>query len=229
MNVLEFDTNINILEIESGFNQTEIETLHCVVKNYFEKDFLTKIKNFPRPIVKSYGDVVERKLGRFEIIPSKEINNQIWDILLKNDTFVKYNKMAKNEIKRILDEDVVEEMCLLPVEPGVVDGEYHRDIFVKSPEDFSGMPFYITHIIYLDNISSTIYCIGSQTNPDSNPLIYPKLTVQSDYGKMVLFDGRIIHKGLGNKSNTTRYAIYISYYKKSYTDEESVLPYLFEK
>jgi len=78
------------------------------------------------------------------------------------------------------------------------------------------MPFYITHIIYLDNISSTTYYLGSQTNSDPNPSIYPKLTVQSEYGKMVLFDGRIIHKGLCNKSNTTRYAIYISYYKKSY-------------
>jgi ectoine hydroxylase-related dioxygenase (phytanoyl-CoA dioxygenase family) len=111
-------------------------------------------------------------------------------------------------------------MCLLPVEPGIINGEFHRDIFVKSNDDFTNMPFYITHIIYLDNISSTEFCIGSQNNQDNNPDIYKKYIVQSEYGKMVLFDGRIIHRGLENKSNTTRYAIYISYYKKSYTDEE---------
>ncbi len=43
---------------------------------------------------------------------------------------------------------------------------------------------------------------------------------------MILFDGRIIHRGLKNKSNDTRFAIYICYYKKSYYDEESILPYL---
>lgn len=227
---LGFDINRanNICSVESSFNKFDLETLHCLVKNYFEKDFLSKITNFTRPLSKSYGDVVERKLGRFELIPPKHIYNQVLSILSRSNTFNLYNQLAKNEIKRLNGEDVVEEMCLLPVEPGVADGEYHRDIFVKSSSDFSNKPFYITHLIYLDNISSTEFCLGSQNNPDNNPDLYSKLIVQAEYGKMALFDGRIIHKGLGNKSKTTRYAIYIAYYKKSYIDEESILPYLLQ-
>jgi len=175
---------------------------------------------------KSYGNVVERKLGRFEIIPPEHIYSQIYKILLQSKTFQFYNNLAKNEIKRLTGEDVIEEMCLLPVEPGVTNGEYHRDIFVKSSSDFDSMPFYITHLIYLDEISPTKFCINSQNNSNNNPNIYNKILIESSNGKMVLFDGRIIHKGLANKSTTTRYAIYISYYKKSYTDDESVLPYL---
>jgi ectoine hydroxylase-related dioxygenase (phytanoyl-CoA dioxygenase family) len=56
--------------------------------------------------------------------------------------------------------------------------------------------------------------------------IYTQNIFQNQKVELILFDGRIIHRGLSNKSTMTRYAIYISYYKKSYIDEESILPYL---
>ena len=68
--------------------------------------------------------------------------------------------------------------------------------------------------------------MNSQNNPNNNIDIYSKYISEPKSGTMILFDGRIIHRGLSNKSTMTRYAIYISYYKKSYIDEESILPYL---
>jgi hypothetical protein len=32
----------------------------------------------------------------------------------------------------------------------------------------------------------------------------------------------MLHKGMGNNTNQTRYAIYISYYMSSYVDKESI-------
>jgi hypothetical protein len=221
----------NIIILDKSFTITQIETLHCMIKNYFENTFLPSIKNFTRPLSKSYGDVVERKLGRFEMIPPKYIHKQIYDILNESENFRLYNNLAKNEIIKLTGEDVIEELCILPIQQGmgISDGDFHRDIFVKSPNDFTSSPFYITHLIYLDNISSTEFCIDSQNNPDNNTDIYSKYISQPESGIMILFDGRIIHRGMGNKSNTNRYAIYISYYKKSYVDDESILPYLIEK
>lgn len=54
------------------------------------------------------------------------------------------------------------------------DGDYHRDIFVKSQNDFTSKLFYITHLIYLDDISSTEFYINSQNNPDTDVSIYSK-------------------------------------------------------
>lgn len=216
--------NSNIHCVNLDLEKNDSNQLICLARNFFEREILSKLKKYPRPITKIYGDFVERMKGRFEIIPSKNLVAEIYKILNKSDTFVLYNNLAKNEIKRLTGEDVTEELCLLPVERNVENGLYHRDIFVKSPINFVENAFYITHLIYLDNIASTEFCLGSETNPDNNPDIYKKIIIQSGENKMVLFDGRIIHRGLENKSDRTRYAIYISYYKKSYIDEETVLP-----
>ena len=223
---LGFDINkkFNVHCVDLDLEKIYCDKLICLVRNFFERDILSRLKDYPRPITTLYGDFVERKKGRFEIIPYANLVAEIYKILNKSANFVLYNNLAKNEIKRLTGEDVTEELCLLPVEPNVENGLYHRDIFVKSPLNFVENTFYITHLIYLDNISSTEFCIGSQTNPDDNPDNYEKKIIQSKGGKMVLFDGRIIHRGLENKADRTRYAIYISYYKKSYIDEESILP-----
>lgn len=223
---LGFDTgnNFNIHCVDLGLEKNDCNQLICLARNFFENDILSKLKNYSRPITKLYGDFVERNKGRFEIIPGKNLVAEIYRILNKSDAFVLYNNLAKNEIKRLTGEDVTEELCLLPVEPNVENGLFHRDIFVKSPMNFVENAFYITHLIYLDNIASTEFCLDSQTNPDNNPDIYKKKIIQSGENKMVLFDGRIIHRGLENKADRTRYAIYISYYKKSYIDDESILP-----
>jgi hypothetical protein len=231
INNLGFDikNNLNIHCVDLGLEKNDCNKLICLARNFFEKDVLAKLKNYPRPITQLYGDFVERKPGRFEIIPCSNLIKEIYKILNKSDKFVMYNNLARNEIKRLTGEDVTEELCLLPVEMSVSNGNFHRDIFVKSPMDFIGNPFYITHLIYLDNISSTEFCLGSQTNSNDNPDNYEKITIQSGENKMVLFDGRIIHRGLENKSDRTRYALYISYYKKSYIDDETILPKFFDQ
>jgi curved DNA-binding protein CbpA len=159
-----------------------------MINDYFHNIFLPSLKNLSRPLSKSYGDVVERKLGRFEIIPPKHIHKQIYEILKESEKFAIYNKMARDEIKRYTGEDVVEKMCLLPIQPGMglLNGDYHRDIFVKSQNDFTSKPFYITHLIYLDDISSTEFCINSQNNPNNNADIYSKYISEPKSGTDII-------------------------------------------
>lgn len=196
--------------------------LKKIISSFFENQILQKIQNCKRPITEVYGDFVERRKGRFEIIPPKQIQTKIWQILYKNNKFINANKQIKNIIKKNYKQ-CVEELGILPVEPHTENGTWHRDIFVNNPEnDFEKPTFYITQIIYLDDKSNTEFCLQSQNNPDDNSTIYKKIKSEAIPSSSIIFDGRTIHKGLKNDSNKIRYAIYISYYSSSYVEQESI-------
>jgi hypothetical protein len=197
------------------------EELLKMIRTFFEKEVLHKIKDCPRPIIQKYGDFVERKRGRFEITPPPALEKRIWKELLKNETFANINRETKEYITSRYD-GCIEELCILPVEPGTKSGSWHRDIFVHSKKDFDVEPFYITQIIYLDDKANTEFCIDSQNNHNNNPQLYAKKRVKASPLSSIIFDGRTLHKGLENNAQKTRYAIYISYYKSSYIDKESI-------
>ena len=58
---------------------------------------------------------------------------------------------------------------------------------------------------------------------------YKKKHVHSKKCSSIFFDGRTIHRGLENGSDKMRYAIYISYYKKTYIDYETQLDKKFDE
>jgi len=216
-----------LLTMSNILTEVQIKLLNHIIMNYFDKIILEKIKNFERPIKNKYGDFIERNKGRFEITPHPVLENKIWEILFSNNKFKIINKIAKKIIKKNNNEKVIQELCLLPLEPDTEDGIFHRDIFVNSEEDFKSNIFYLTHIIYLDDSAYTEFCQNSNYNSDNNINNYKIKKIKSEPGKMILFDGRLLHRGLKNNSSKPRLAIYISYYKKSYIDQESILPKLF--
>jgi ectoine hydroxylase-related dioxygenase (phytanoyl-CoA dioxygenase family) len=114
-------------------------------------------------------------------------------------------------------------MGILPVEPNTKSGNWHRDIFVTHKHDFRKPPFYITQLIYLDDNADTLFCLHSENNPDNNPKKYVIKRIKSHPGSSVVFDGRMLHKGLENNGEKTRYAIYIVCYADSYVDKEAKL------
>jgi len=65
--------------------------------------------------------------------------------------------------------------------------------------------------------------------PDNNPKKYKKKRVSADIGSSVVFDGRMLHQGLENNTDETRYAIYIVCYADSYRDEEATLGTVLDK
>lgn len=200
----------NIITPECG---VEIYSYICP---FFENEILAKITC--RPMQEIYGDLVERSKGRFEIIPPKWLEKKIWGILLQNESFVKINQELR---RRIGIGRCVQELGILPVEANTPAGSWHRDVFL---EDFERSPYYITQIIYLDNKSSTELCIDSHQNSNSDPDFYYKKRICAELYSSLIFDGRTLNRGLSNNTDTTRYAIYISYYESSYIDLESILP-----
>lgn len=203
-----------------------IKLLHSIIDNYFRNDIISWIANFDRPILQKYGNFVERTKGRFEIIPCPIIIKQVRSLLETNASFVQVNKDIKMFIKNNYHhEQVIEELCILPLEENANIGNWHRDVDILSSDIWAKQPFYITQVIYLDNLSDTEFCINSQTKSDDRDFLYDKVIFSSEPGSSVSFDGKIIHRGLANKTSQTRYAIYIAYHIASYVDKESIMEY----
>lgn len=215
------DTN-NINIINNVISQDDNVKLKKIVSSFFKNQILGKIQKCTRPVTEIYGDFVERRKGRFEIIPPKQIETKIWKILFKNNKFVKTNQEITNIIKKNY-KGCVEELGILPVEPHTENGTWHRDIFVNNPQtDFIKPTFYITQIIYLDDKSNTEFCLNSKNNPDDDSNLYKKFKSEATPTSSIVFDGRTIHKGLKNDTDKIRYAIYISYYSPTYVEQESI-------
>lgn len=231
-----------IMIIKNIVNENQAQMLKNIVKEFFENDFLKKISNLSRPLEKKYNDVIERKLGRFEIIPPDNILFSIWNILRINPLFVSINQKIKMEIENLSSEFnqtnqlpasmyskknnpcskyCIEELGILPIEPHTEDGYWHRDVVTSERDNvFESKPYYITQIIYLDNLANTEFCVKSNKNRNNNFIKYDKKIICSDLCSSVVFDGRHLHRGLANRSNETRYAIYISYYDSYYKRRE---------
>jgi len=212
----------SIKKYKDLFSESEINSIRKLVDDYFKNTVLAKLENMERPLKQKYGDIIERNKGRFEITPPTTLETKIKNILFKNTNFSNLNTILKRIIKNNY-KDVIEEFCILPLEPNTALGKWHRDIFIKSKNDFSKKVFYITQIIYLDELSNTEFCLNSNHNSDNTTSLYEKKIIKSSKGSSVVFDGRTLHRGLDNDSNNIRYALYISYYKGSYVDKEGLL------
>lgn len=205
------------------FTLRETEDIRLLCSSYFEENIQTKLaKCAKRPIQNRWGDIVERRKGRIELKLPPDIEKTILHKMQKNKLFTKERKKIHQKMRQFWGQPCKEELCLLPVEPRTKNGAWHRDIFIKSREkDFTGPPFYITQIIYLDEKADTCFCLGSETHPVNNPDIYQKKRIEADTGSSVVFDGRMLHKGLENDTDEIRYAIYIAYSAPFYVDKES--------
>ena len=221
--------NLNIItKIDNIINKKQIKKLKKIIDIFFKKEILSRLENCKRPIVDKYGDLIERQLGRFEITPSSSISKKIWKLLNQSNDFISKNKAIKKIIHNSY-KHVREELCIIPLESNTIDGNWHRDIFVRSKLDFDKSPFYITQIIYLDANAGTDFCENSKNNDNNNVNLYKKKTIQAKPGSSIIFDGRTLHKGNGNKTDKIRYAIYISYFEENYIDKESNMKTILDK
>jgi hypothetical protein len=218
-----------------------ITNIRKIVDHFFTTKILQKIEGIERPIKEVYSDLVERKHGRFEIIPSLDIQKNILEQLRQSFNF----DLLREKCIRTLQpnygvgsdnnsgvDKIREELCILAIEPNSEMGDWHRDVYIYTENDYTKDTYYITQIIYLDDVSGTEFCEYSEgytknTFSDSDLEKYRKKTIQSYYGSSILFDGRNIHRGLENNTSSMRYALYVAYSKIGYIDKESNLPYIF--
>ena len=224
-----------IIIVQDIITKEQAISIKGILHDFFQNTFLPKISNLSRPLDKKYGNFIERHLGRFEIIPPDDIVNSIWNILFngfveENNVFGKVNQIIQSEIQynNPLSEKCIKELGILPIEPHTKNGYWHRDVYFREPSYYQRKPFYITQVIYLDNLANTEFCINSRHNSNNNYTKYDKKVICAQPLSSVIFDGRHLHRGLANLTDETRYALYISYYDSSYVDREHLAdPFLF--
>jgi hypothetical protein len=89
-----------IILVKDSVTREQASFINQICRDYFESEFLPllKSKGCERPLDKKYGNVIERKLGRFEIIPPKNVVDSIWVLLRENPVFMAVNQRIHKEI-----------------------------------------------------------------------------------------------------------------------------------
>eukprot|EP01038_Epipyxis_sp_PR26KG_P011013 gene11013-14791_t len=126
----------------------------------------------------------------------------------------------------------------IPCLPGAKEGDWHRDIrpmfvwpqahgsaTISDMLDCTMLPdFYFTAIIYLNDVQEncglTEFILGSHklSVEDSQHQGRYACNSNSKAGDVMLFNGKILHRGRGNKSEVERHALYTVFAAKWYAD-----------
>ncbi|WGL59110.1 phytanoyl-CoA dioxygenase family protein [Pigmentibacter sp. JX0631] len=124
---------------------------------------------------------------------------------------------------------------VVPAIPNSDNGPWHRDIYPffdkgeGSEDNYDDSievklmpPFYYTLLIPLENINvqngSTEFILSSHKKSFNECVDLPKFQTEVQAGSVLLFDGRIFHRGRENKSIDPRMVIYKVYHKNWYND-----------
>lgn len=128
--------------------------------------------------------------------------------------------------------------CIVGAVPAVPlsdNGPWHRDIYPlfddgdgnngcydDSIETKIMPPFYYTLLIPLENITlfngSTEFILSSHKSSYEESKTLPRLQVEAEAGSVILFDGRVFHRGRENQSTESRMVLYQVYHKNWYND-----------
>jgi len=101
-------------------------------------------------------------------------------------------------------------------------GDWHRDTVPLFGDniDFSLPTWCYTTLIPLQDLTiqngATQFIPGSHKCSYEDAKKYPRIQIEAKVGSVILFDGRIFHKGMPNTTNTTRTVLYTVYHKNWY-------------
>ncbi|MBX9836841.1 MAG: phytanoyl-CoA dioxygenase family protein [Silvanigrellaceae bacterium] len=123
----------------------------------------------------------------------------------------------------------------VPAVPNSDNGPWHRDIypFFDNGESINGNyddsievkimpPFYFTLLIPLEkmlpNNGSTEFILSSHKSSYEESINLPRFQTEVEAGSVILFDGRIFHRGRENQSLQPRMVLYQVFHKNWYND-----------
>jgi len=101
-------------------------------------------------------------------------------------------------------------------------GDWHRDtVPLFDPDvDYNIPPWFYTTLIPLQDLTlqngATLFIPGSHKCSYEDAKNFPKIQFEAKVGSVILFDGRILHKGMPNATTTTRTVLYTVYSKNWY-------------
>jgi ectoine hydroxylase-related dioxygenase (phytanoyl-CoA dioxygenase family) len=202
--------------------EKEIASIRAIV--------MQKISDMPRPL-RDYSDIAERDLNRLD-----------YRCGFTADIFAEVAKPIA-EIIQTLSPDIAfrQYWGAIPALAGSKETYLHRDIFpiLKTTEgvnmgEYDAMlpPYYFTVLMPLVQITkengSTQVVKGSHRKlilKESDAEIYAPLLSPGD---MLIFDGRVLHRGSANVSNEERLVAYLTYVADWYHDRTfTINDYLF--
>ena len=201
-------------EVNTDLNSDTINSNKYKYYSLFDKEYVHEKKEYNL----SKYNVIDLAKGRLDI----EIINQ--EIYL--------HRKIKNIIHHFFTKHYVSHMGILTSNSNSDSGMWHRDVVnicgesdkdgnyddSKMVHDFE--PFYFNILIPLVPLTkengSTEFILGSH-KATYNELTGTKgVQYSTDIGDVIIFDGRIFHRGRENKTNMSRTIIYSVYHRSWY-------------
>lgn len=207
-------------EVNTSLNSYNINSYDYKYYSLFDKEYINEKKAYKLP---KYN-VIELAKGRLDI----GIDNE--NIYLHIHLKIKYI------IHHFFKKHYTNHMGILTSNSKSDNGLWHRDVVnicgesdkngnyddSKMVHDFE--PFYFNILIPLvplnEDNGSTEFILGShkKTYKELNENEKNGIQYTTDIGDVIIFDGRIFHRGRENKINTPRTLIYNVYHRDWYND-----------
>lgn len=146
------------------------------------------------------------------------------------DVLYAENGILREVARRMLIEDYKPYVGALPSGGHASAGHWHRDtypLFGNDRIDILLPPFYYTAIVPLASIGpengATEFYVGSHRQTygmlrAANPALTPVVPSAVEPGSLILFDGRVFHRGGTNETDDERSVLYVTLTKKWYDD-----------
>ena len=166
-----------------------------------------------------FSDVASRSRGRFDIRALPEAFSE--DVLLKNNNWMEIIKTQLGENYKVAFSGIVESLG------GSADQQWHRDGNHLYENTLIESPYALTCFIPLIEINSTNLYGSPEFIPTSHRILnendITNLPIKQfnnfALGDAIIFDYRLVHRGIKNLSNTRRPLLYIVYSKQFWSDE----------
>ncbi len=215
------------LVVEDVFEESLIDDLYTKgMQNFNELISYQESNALPMGIgVKHcYKEIVQRHLNRYEM-PYKMDNDETFGVVLRN-------KLLMSIIKGILGDDcVVINKSLVVSQPGAQDQAWHSDGPHLSADE--NLPCHCLNV-FVPLVAVDIHNGPTQMRPGSVPMTkdlkksflraFMNKSLRSPHapdlskGSILMFDYRILHRGLANKSTETRPVLVYTFAKPYYVD-----------
>ncbi len=209
-----------VKKIVSKYSNQETEYITAFDKIYYNKKVIYDANDGTK--------IIELAKGRYDFTLNTTSG------IFSSDEFLNPQPVEKL-IKLKLKSQYSQHAGAVPAVPCSDNGPWHRDTYPLFDEG-DGLnenyddtievkmmpPFYFTMLIPLKTISplngSTEFILASHKKSYAEAKDFPRLHSEVEAGSVILFDGRIFHRGRENQTAEPRMVLYKVYHKNWYND-----------
>lgn len=225
--------------IKNIYRKDEITKIRNMNNNIMTNIEVILKKNIPKRIkyVTHFDKEYEKykNLYQIENLSILELNKGRYDVYLDNEINFKINNTLQSIIDFFFKKNYTIKWGFLASQSNSDEGHWHRDVInIDGDADDNGNyndsnmvhnmnPFYFTILIPLVNCNvengSTEFIKSSHNKTYSETDGLERIQFDTEIGDIIIFDGRIFHRGRKNNSNNSRDMIYIIVYRNWYNEQ----------